>query len=142
VTGSVKDTKQAVIDSKDRLKTNLSSAIGTLPKEQAQKQLAKFDSNKLQRAENKVFRDKTAQSINYQKRKDELKGKFSDGIKSDMSARKARQKGQVERLSKELFTEKPTLPTSDKHQKRDIKIKSANAKLGIFDSSIIERKGK
>ena len=142
VTGSVKDTKQAVIDSKDRLKTNLSSAIGTLPKEQAQKQLAKFDSNKLQRAENKVFRDKTAQSINYQKRKDELKGKFSDGMKLDMSARKARQKGQVERLSKELFTEKPTLPTSDKHQKRDIKIKSANAKRGIFNSGIIERKGK
>ena len=59
-----------------------------------------------------------------------------------MSARKARQKGQVERLSKELFTETPTLPTSDKHQKRDIKIKSANAKRGIFDSGIIERKGK
>ena len=142
VAGSVKDTKQAVIDSKDRLKTNLSSAVGTLPKEEAKKQLAKFDSNKLQRAENKALRDKTARSINYQKRKDELKGKFSDGIKSDMSARKARQKGQVERLSKELFTEIPTLPTSDKHQKRDIKIKSANAKRGIFDSGIIERKGK
>ncbi len=85
-----------------------------------EKKLAKFDSNKLQRSENKVLRDKTSQAINYQKRKDELKGKFSDGIKTDMPARKARQKG----------------------QKRDIKIKTANAKRGVFDSGIIERKGK
>ena len=140
--GAFSDTKQALTDSKDKLKTKFSSSVGLMPKNEAEKKLAKFDSNKLQRSENKVLRDKTSQAINYQKRKDELKGKFSDGIKTDMPARKARQKGQVERLSKELFTEKPQLPTSDKSQKRDIKIKTANAKRGIFDSGIIERKGK
>ena len=140
--GSFLDTKQALLDSRDKLKTRLSQATGLLPKEEADKKLAKFDKNKIQRAENKVTREKTAQSINYQKRKDELRGKFSDGIKADIPARKARQKGQVERLSKELFKEKPKLPTSDKSKKRDIRIKAANAKRGIFDSGIIERKGK
>ena len=140
--GAFSDTKQALTDSKDKLKTKFSSSVGLMPKNEAEKKLAKFDSNKLQRSENKVLRDKTSQAINYQKRKDELKGKFSDGIKNDLSTRKARKKGQVDRLSKELFTEKPKLPTSDNSQKRDIKIKTANAKRGIFDSGIIERKGK
>jgi hypothetical protein len=74
------------------LKTKFSSSVGLMPKNEAEKKLAKFDSNKLQRSENKVLRDKTSQAINYQKRKDELKGKFSDGIKTDMPARKARKK--------------------------------------------------
>ncbi|MDT2789435.1 hypothetical protein [Pseudolactococcus raffinolactis] len=140
--GAFSDTKQALTDSKDKLKTKFSSSLGLMPKNEAEKKLAKFDSNKIQRSENKTLRNKTSQAINYQKRKDELKGKFSDGIKNDLSTRKARKKGQVDRLSKELFTEKPKLPTSDNSQKRDIKIKTANAKRGIFDSGIIERKGK
>ncbi len=140
--GAFSDTKQALTDSKDKLKTKFSSSVGLMPKNEAEKKLAKFDSNKIQRSENKALRNKTSQAINYQKRKDELKGKFSDGIKNDLSTRKARKKGQVDRLSKELFTEKPKLPTSDNSQKRDIKIKTANAKRGIFDSGIIERKGK
>jgi hypothetical protein len=128
------DQKNAYLDKKEAVKTKTGAILFNKPEAEIAPKLSQINANKAQRDKNKQFRSKSKQALAYQKRKDELKGKFAQGEKAELPKRQARKIGQTERLKKELFTKEPERPLSSKSTKRDQRIKTANAKQGIYVS--------